>query len=68
MTVAWLRCGNRVSGFGLSNWKDGSPLNSVLINKHLGQMDTALVLMIGKATSLLWISCCPLLDLFLQVS
>ena len=30
MTVARLRCGNRVSGFGLSNWKDGSPLSSVL--------------------------------------
>lgn len=50
MTVTWLRCGNRVSGFGLSNWKDGSPLSSVLVNKHLGQMDTSVVLMIGKAT------------------
>lgn len=49
--IAWLRCGNRVSGVGLSNWKDGSPLSSVLENKHLGQMDISVVLMIGKATS-----------------
>lgn len=49
--VTWLRCGNKVSGFGLSNWKDGSPLSSVLVNKHLGQMDMSVVLMIGKATS-----------------
>ena len=68
MTVAWSRCGDRVSGFGLSNWRDGGPLSSVLVNKYLGQMDIFVVLITGKATSLLWISCSPLLDLFLDVS
>lgn len=68
MTVAWSRCGDRVSGFGLSNWRDGGPLSSVLINKYLGQMDIFVVLITGKATSLLWISCSPTIGFVLEVS
>lgn len=44
-----LRIGFLVSG--LSNWRDGDLLSSLLINKYLSEMDTLVVIITGKCIS-----------------
>lgn len=50
---------------GLNNWRDGDPLSSFLLCKYLSQMDTSVVIIYLLS---LWISCSPVLNLFLEAS
>lgn len=43
-----MRIGFLVSG--LSNWRDGGTLNSLLVNKCLGRMDTFVVIITRKVS------------------
>lgn len=60
-----LRIGFLVSG--LSNWRDGGSLSSLLINKYLSQMDTLVVIITEKCISYHFRLVVAQLDLFLEV-